>query len=183
MKQAALRNSSARRPLARSPVTKRASWVAWDDLGVLEKRYGCNPTQRVVITVRFSQLRRPATLLPLSRLLLRVGARFRAGQSDLGVRAFSSGSTLASPDFRASFVLRDRGHIKCQLRGAVGSLRPAPSYQSVAAESVRARNVEAGSTSARLLPARSLRRPPWWRRRRRTARREDGPGARPAGRR
>jgi hypothetical protein len=27
-------------------------------------------------------------------------------------RAFSSGSTLASPGFRASFVLRDHGHIK-----------------------------------------------------------------------
>ena len=29
---------------------------------------GCNPTQRAVDTFRFSQLRRPATLLPLSRL-------------------------------------------------------------------------------------------------------------------
>jgi hypothetical protein len=32
-----------------------------------------------------------------------------------GDRAFSSGSILASPGFRASFVLRDHGHIKSQL--------------------------------------------------------------------
>src|SRR5882757_1227375 len=86
-------------------------------------RYTCDPTQRVILVLRFSQLRRPATLLPLSRLMLRVGAGFRAGLPGSGVRAFSSGSTLALPGFRASFVLRDRGHIKCQFGGVAGSLR------------------------------------------------------------
>jgi hypothetical protein len=47
----------------------------------------------------------------------------------LGVRAFSSGSTLAAPDFLASFVLRDRSHIKCQFGGNAGSLRLWLSYQ------------------------------------------------------
>ena len=59
---------SARRPLARTPVTKRASQVCVGGLGVLTMRYGCNPTQGAVVVVRSSQLRRPATLLPISRL-------------------------------------------------------------------------------------------------------------------
>jgi hypothetical protein len=37
----------------------RALWVTWDGLGVLTMRFVCNPTQRVVVVVRFSQLRRP----------------------------------------------------------------------------------------------------------------------------
>ena len=78
-KRATLRTDSARRPLARTPVTKRALWVAWVDLGVLAMRRDCNPTQRVVVVVRFSQLRRPATLLPIPRHVLRVGAGIRAG--------------------------------------------------------------------------------------------------------
>jgi len=40
---------------------------------------GCSPTQRTVAAFCSSQLRRPATLLPLSRLWLRVGAENRAG--------------------------------------------------------------------------------------------------------
>ena len=70
---------SARRPLARTPVTKRAVWGCVGGLGVLAMRYGCNPTQRVVVVVRSSQLRRPATLLPIPRHVLRVGAGIRAG--------------------------------------------------------------------------------------------------------
>src|SRR6185312_9168906 len=62
--------------------------------------------------VRFSQLRRPAALLPIRGFMLRVGAGIRAGTSGSGDRTFSSDSTLASPGFRASFVLRDPGHIK-----------------------------------------------------------------------
>jgi hypothetical protein len=57
----------------------RALWVTWDGLGVLTMRFVCNPTQRVVVVVRFSQLRRPATLLPIPRHVLRVGAGIRAG--------------------------------------------------------------------------------------------------------
>src|SRR6476659_10015408 len=35
-----------------------------------------------------------------------------------GGRTFSSGSALAAPGFRGSFVLRDYGHIKAQLRAS-----------------------------------------------------------------
>jgi hypothetical protein len=66
------------------------------------------------VVVRFSQLRRPATLLPIPRYVLRVGAGIHAGELESGGRTFSSGSVLASPSFRASFVLRDHGHIKGQ---------------------------------------------------------------------
>ena len=57
-------------------------------LGVLALRYGANPTQRAAISVRFSQSRRPATLLPIPRYVLRVGARdpcwvARVGRSNL----------------------------------------------------------------------------------------------------
>jgi len=37
-------------------------------------RFDCNPTQGIVVAVRSSQLRRPATLLPIPRYVLRVGA-------------------------------------------------------------------------------------------------------------
>ena len=59
---------SARRPLARTPVTKRADRVCVGGLGVFAMRYDCNPTQGAVVVVRSSQLRRPATLLPIPRL-------------------------------------------------------------------------------------------------------------------
>jgi len=49
------------------------------DLGAFAMRYDCGPTQRTVVIVRFSQLRRPATLLPIPRHVLRVGAGIRAG--------------------------------------------------------------------------------------------------------
>ena len=39
---------------------------------------------------------------------------------DWEIEIFSSDSTLASPGFRASFVLRDRGHIKAQFLKLVG---------------------------------------------------------------
>ena len=38
----------------------------------------------------------------------------RAGMPGLGDHTFSSGVALALPSFRASFVLRDRGHSKYQ---------------------------------------------------------------------
>ena len=71
--------SSARRPLARTPVTKRARWVAWVASAFLRCATTADPTQRAVVVVRSSQLRRPATLLPISRHVLRVGAGIRAG--------------------------------------------------------------------------------------------------------
>ncbi|GAA2537765.1 hypothetical protein GCM10010409_10150 [Mycolicibacterium diernhoferi] len=43
-------------------------------LGVLPVRYDCNPTQGVVDVIRFSQFRRPTTLLPIPRHVLRVGS-------------------------------------------------------------------------------------------------------------
>jgi hypothetical protein len=46
--------------------------------------------------------------------VLRVGTAIRARSLDLGERAFSSDSNLASPSVRGSFVLRDGGHIKGQ---------------------------------------------------------------------
>ena len=59
---------SARRPLARFRVTRRARWVAWVGLGVIALRCGGDSAQRAICaTARFMQLRRPATLLPSSR--------------------------------------------------------------------------------------------------------------------
>lgn len=80
----------------------RARWVAWDGLGALATRYDCSPTQRTdrrkhLLPFAFSQLRRPTTLLPLSRLWLRVGAVNRAGLPGAGDRPFSSESVQASP--------------------------------------------------------------------------------------
>ena len=60
------------------------------------------------------QFRRPATLLPY-RGVLRVGARNRAGPLGSGGRTFSSGTSLASPSVRSSFVLRDVRHSKSQI--------------------------------------------------------------------
>lgn len=60
------------------------------------------------------QFRRPATLLPY-RGVLRVGARNRAGPLGSGGRTFSSGTSLASPSVRSSFVLRDVRHGKSQI--------------------------------------------------------------------
>src|SRR5262245_46284060 len=90
-------------------------WAAWVGLGDLAMRLDCNPTQRAVVVVRFSQLRSPAALLPIRGFMLCVGTAIRAGLSDSGDRIFSSDSALASPDSRASFVLRDHGHIKGEL--------------------------------------------------------------------
>jgi hypothetical protein len=53
-------------------------------LGVVAMRFDCNPTQRAVVAVRSSQLRRPATLLPIPRYVLRVGAGIRAGELGFG---------------------------------------------------------------------------------------------------
>ena len=61
------------------------------------------------------QFRRPATLLPY-RGVLRVGARNRAGPLGSGGRTFSSGTSLASPSVRKSFLLRDFAHGKSQIR-------------------------------------------------------------------
>ena len=59
---------SARRPLARFRVTRRARWVAWVGLGVVALRCGGDSAQRAICApARFMQLRRPATLLPSSR--------------------------------------------------------------------------------------------------------------------
>lgn len=75
------------------------------------------------------QFRRPATLLPY-RGVLRVGTRNRAGPLGSGGRTFSSGTSLASPSVRVSFVLRDVRHGKSQIRNdstlnVVPSRRPA----------------------------------------------------------
>jgi hypothetical protein len=59
---------SERRPLTRISVTKRASLGCVGGLGDLATLLAANPTQGVVDTIRFPQLRRPATLLPLSWL-------------------------------------------------------------------------------------------------------------------
>ena len=60
------------------------------------------------------QSRRPATLLPY-RGVLRVGTRNHAGPLGSGGRTFSSGTSLASPSVRSSFVLRDVCHSKSQI--------------------------------------------------------------------
>jgi hypothetical protein len=61
------------------------------------------------------QLRRPTTLLPY-RGVLRVGTRNHAGPLRSGGRTFSSGTSLASPSVRKTFVLRDDRHSKGQRR-------------------------------------------------------------------
>ncbi|SBS74747.1 conserved hypothetical protein [uncultured Mycobacterium sp.] len=84
------------------------------------------PTQGEVMSVRFSQLRRPATLLPY-RGVLRVGAGNRAGTLESGDSAFSSGAILAFPGVRASFVLRDPDHSKGLVGNGLVALEGQPS--------------------------------------------------------
>ena len=50
------------------------------------------------------------------------------GSLPSGVRAFSSGSSLASPGFRASFVLRDPGHSKGESPARFDRYRQTVSY-------------------------------------------------------
>jgi hypothetical protein len=61
--------------------------------------------------IRFMQLRRPATLLPIAACSAWVLVN-HAGSLGSGGETFSSGAILALPSFRASFVLRDRRHSK-----------------------------------------------------------------------
>lgn len=117
--------------------------VAWVASAFLPVATTADPTQRAVVVVRFSQFRRPATLLPVSRYVLRVGTGTRAGKSGSGDRAFSSDSTLASLGFRASFVLRDFGHSKAQIGRDPRSLRQLASYCEVAfGQNAKRRNNE-----------------------------------------
>jgi hypothetical protein len=78
MKRATFRRISERRPLARIAGYQACSVGCVGGLGVPAMRFDCNPTQGVVVVIRFSQLRRPAALLPY-RGVLRVGAGVRAG--------------------------------------------------------------------------------------------------------
>jgi len=113
-KRATFRNHSARRPAStesRLPgVLCRLRWVA---SAFLRRAFGLEPTQRAVETVRIRNDAGPQHFCHY-RGVLRVGAGIRAGLSGSGDRSFSSGSILALPDHRASFVLRDAGHIKGQ---------------------------------------------------------------------
>ena len=73
--RAALRSDFGSPPASTDPGYQACKVGCVGGLGVLSMRYGCNPTQRVVEAVRFSQIRRPATLLSISRHVLRVGTR------------------------------------------------------------------------------------------------------------
>jgi len=100
MQRAALRNVFGSPPASTvTRVTRRARWVAL-------VASACHALR--------VQLRRPATLLPY-RGVLRVGARNHAGSSGSGGRTFSFGASLASPNDRNSFVLRDNRHSKSQI--------------------------------------------------------------------
>jgi hypothetical protein len=101
------------------------------------------------------------------------------GSLPSGVRAFSSGSSLASPGFRASFVLRDSGHSKGESPARFDRYRRAVSYYR--RSDVRKRSGAVASTSARRPERRSNRPQRSLRRQRRTAQREVGRAVGPAG--
>ena len=85
-------------------------------LGVLSMRFGCNPTQGAVVTVRFRNYAGPQHFCLFRGMCSAWVPGSVLGSLIREIRAFSSGSALASPSFRDSFVLRDRGHIKGQIR-------------------------------------------------------------------
>ena len=100
MQRAAFRNEFGPPPASMvTRVTRRARWVAL-------VASACHALR--------VQLRRPATLLPY-RGVLRVGARNHAGSLGSGGRTFSFGASLASPNDRVSFLLRDNRHSKSQI--------------------------------------------------------------------
>ena len=109
-----LSSDSARRPLARTPVTKRALVGCVGGLGVLPMRYDCNPTQGVVAPFAFRNSAGPQRFCLYGGMCSAWVPVIRARTPDLGDHTFSSGVVLALPSFRASFVLRDRGHSKYQ---------------------------------------------------------------------
>jgi hypothetical protein len=85
-------------------------------LGVLSVRFGCNPTQEAVVTVRSRNYAGPQHFYLFRGMCSAWVPGSVLGSLVREIRAFSSGSALASPSFRDSFVLRDRGHIKGQIR-------------------------------------------------------------------
>jgi hypothetical protein len=114
VKRATLRTDSARRPLARTPVTKRAPVGCVGDLGVLSMRCGCCPTQRAVVPSASRKYAGPQHFCLFRGMCSAWVPGSVLGSLNREIRAFSSGSALASPSCRGSFVLRDRGHIKGQ---------------------------------------------------------------------
>ena len=84
-------------------------------LGVLSVRFGCNPTQGAVVTVRYRNYAGPQHFYLFRGMCSAWVPGSVLGSLIREIRAFSSGSALASPSFRDSFVLRDRGHIKGQI--------------------------------------------------------------------
>ena len=115
VKRATFRSDSARRPLARTPVTMRALVGCVGGLGVSSVRFGCNPTQGAVETVRYRNYAGPQHFCLFRGMCSAWVPGSVLGSLIREIRAFSSGSVLASPSFRVSFVLRDRGHIKGQI--------------------------------------------------------------------
>src|ERR1700687_3797360 len=135
--------TSARPPLARTPATKRATVAAW----VASASYDALRLQPYPKGRRSRPLSTTTQARNTSAIIAACSAwvsGIRAGLPRSGDRFFSSESTLALPGFRASFVLRDHGHIKSQFRGDTGSLLAAASNRGEGR--VRKRNGAATST-------------------------------------
>ena len=113
MKRATFRMNSARRPLARTSVTKRATvgCVGWPRrfCGAFRLQ---TPPKGSYMSFAFPQSRRPTTLLPYRGCGSAWVPGSVLGSLVWGVELFSSESTLASLGFRDSFVLRDPDHSK-----------------------------------------------------------------------
>lgn len=135
MKRATLRDPlasvTARRPLARIPVTKRAEVGCVGGLGVLTLRYGRNPTQGVVTSFAFRNSAGPQRFCLYRGLSSAWVPVIRARSVDSGDHTFSSGVALALSSSVHSFVLRDRGHIKYQTGVNLDRYEDALSYRRV----------------------------------------------------
>ncbi len=117
VKRATLRTDSARRPLARTPVTKRALWVAWVASASLRCASTATPPKGSSWPSALRNYAGPQHFYLFRGMCSAWVPGSVLGSLASGDRAFSSGSVLASPGFRGSFVLRDRGHIKGQIAG------------------------------------------------------------------
>ncbi len=125
-KRATFRNDSARRPLARTPVTKRAWWVAWVTSASLRCATTATPPKGSSWSSALRNYAGPQHFCLFRGMCSAWVPGSVLGSLTSGDRAFSSGSALASPGFRASFVLRDPGHSKGQLPATRDRYRSAP---------------------------------------------------------
>ena len=132
-KRATFRIDSARRPLARTPVTKRAVWVAWVASASLRCASTATPPKGSSWSSALRNYAGPQHFCLFRGMCSAWVPGSVLGCLASGDRAFSSGSALASPGFRGSFVLRDPGHIKGQLRATRDRYAPVPATATTVA--------------------------------------------------